>query len=150
MLFILIVFVFLSGCYTAWNIGANDVANAVGPSVGSGVLTLRQAVIIAAIFEFLGAVFFGDRVVGTIENNLVSVSSLAPKDYIYGMTAALISTGVWLQIASLFGWPVSTTHSIVGAVVGFGIVLGKGSIVHWDSVGTILIGWLLSPLIGGG
>lgn len=150
MLFILIVFVFLSGCYTAWNIGANDVANAVGPSVGSGVLTLRQAVIIAAIFEFLGAVFFGDRVVGTIENNLVSVSSLAPKDYIYGMTAALISTGVWLQIASLFGWPVSTTHSIVGAVVGFGIVLGKGSTVHWDSVGIILIGWLLSPLIGGG
>ncbi|WP_201456552.1 inorganic phosphate transporter [Chlamydia sp. 17-3921] len=147
---ILIIFVFLCGCYTAWNIGANDVANAVGPSVGSGVLTLRQAVIVAAIFEFLGAILLGDRVAGTIESSLVSVCNLTPEDYIYGMTAALLATGVWLQLASFFGWPVSTTHSIVGAVVGFGLILGKGSIVHWGSIGTILIGWLLSPLIGGG
>ncbi|SPN73800.1 Sulfate permease CysP,Phosphate transporter family [Chlamydia serpentis] len=147
----LIIFVLICGFYTSWNIGANDVANAVGPSVGSGVLTLRQAVIIAAIFEFLGALLLGDRVAGTIESNIVSVTNpiIASGDYMYGMTAALLATGVWLQLASFFGWPVSTTHSIVGAVIGFGLVLGKGTIVYWNSIGIILISWVLSPLIGG-
>ncbi|ANH78485.1 inorganic phosphate transporter [Candidatus Chlamydia sanziniae] len=147
----LIIFVLLCGFYASWNIGANDVANAVGPSVGSGVLTLRQAVLVAVIFEFLGALLLGDRVAGTIESSIVSVSDplITSGDYIYGMTAALLATGVWLQLASFFGWPVSTTHSIVGAVLGFGLVLGKGSIIYWNSVAVILIGWIASPLIGG-
>ncbi|ETR80605.1 putative low-affinity inorganic phosphate transporter [Chlamydia pneumoniae B21] len=144
----LIIFVLLCGFYTSWNIGANDVANAVGPSVGSGVLTLRQAVVIAAIFEFFGALLLGDRVAGTIESSIVSVTNpmIASGDYMYGMTAALLATGVWLQLASFFGWPVSTTHSIVGAVIGFGLVLGKGTIIYWNSVGIILISWILSLL----
>ncbi|BAE81716.1 phosphate permease [Chlamydia felis Fe/C-56] len=148
----LLIFVLLCGFYTSWNIGANDVANAVGPSVGSGVLTLRQAVVIAAIFEFLGALFLGDRVAGTIESRIVSVSDplMASGDYVYGMTGALLATGVWLQLASYFGWPVSTTHSIVGAVIGFGLVLGKGTVIYWGSIGTILVSWIISPLMGGG
>lgn len=147
----LVVFVLLCGFYTSWNIGANDVANAVGPSVGSGVLTLRQAVIIAIIFEFLGALFLGNRVAGTIESHIVSVSDplIASGDYVYGMTGALLATGVWLQLASYFGWPVSTTHSIVGAVIGFGLVLGKGTVIYWGFIGTIVISWILSPVLGG-
>ncbi|EPJ24491.1 phosphate transporter family protein, partial [Chlamydia psittaci 03DC29] len=147
----LLIFVLLCGFYTSWNIGANDVANAVGPSVGSGVLTLRQAVVIAAIFEFLGALFLGDRVAGTIESHIVSVSDplIASGEYVYGMTGALLATGVWLQLASYFGWPVSTTHSIVGAVIGFGLVLGKGTVIYWGSIGAILVSWVISPLMGG-
>lgn len=147
----LLCFVLLCSFYTSWNIGANDVANAVGPSVGSGVLTLRQAVIIAAVFEFLGALFLGGRVAGTIESQLVSVSDslFTSRDFVYGMTAALLSTGVWLQLASFFGWPVSTTHSIVGAVVGFGLVLGHGTMIHWGSIGVIVLSWFLSPVLGG-
>lgn len=150
-MFALLIFALLCGFYTSWNIGANDVANAVGPSVGSGVLTLKQAVLIAAVFEFLGALFLGDRVAGTIENHIVAVShpSLASGDYVYGMTGALLATGVWLQLASFFGWPVSTTHSIVGAVIGFGLVLGKGTVIYWGSVGAIFVSWLISPLMGG-
>ncbi|EPP34841.1 phosphate transporter family protein [Chlamydia ibidis] len=150
-MFALLVFVLLCSFYTSWNIGANDVANAVGPSVGSGVLTLRQAVLVAAVFEFLGALLLGNRVAGTIESSIVSVSDpiIASTDYILGMTAALLATGVWLQLASFFGWPVSTTHSIVGAVVGFGLVLGNGTVIYWESVGVIAISWILSPLVGG-
>lgn len=150
-MFSLLIFVLISGFYTSWNIGANDVANAVGPSVGSGALTLKQAVLIAAIFEFLGAILLGDRVTGTIEGGLVSVpdSMLGSRDYVFGMTAALLATGVWLQLASFFGWPVSTTHSIVGAVVGFGAVLGHGAVLHWGAIGAIAVSWLLSPFLGG-
>ena len=104
-MWLLLICVVVGGFYTAWNIGANDVANAVGPSVGAGVLTLRQVVVVAAIFEFLGAVLLGDRVIDTIESGLVAPSDLvlSSQDYIFGMAAALFATGVWLQIASFFG-----------------------------------------------
>lgn len=150
-MFALLVFILFCGFYASWNIGSNDVANAVGPSVGSGVLSLRQAVIIAAIFEFLGALFLGDRVTGTIESGLVSVpdSVFTSKDYIYGMIAALLATGTWLHLASFFGWPVSTTHAIVGAIIGFGIALGHSSVIHWQAIGIITLSWVLSPVIGG-
>jgi Phosphate/sulphate permeases len=147
----LLVCVVIGGFYTAWNIGANDVANAVGPSVGAGVLTLRQAVLIAAVFEFLGAVVLGDRVIGTIESGLVAPADhvLSSQDYVFGMTAALFATGVWLQIASFFGWPVSTTHAIVGGVLGFGIILKEDAVIYWDSCARIFVSWLASPIIGG-
>lgn len=150
-MWLLLVCVVVGGFYTAWNIGANDVANAVGPSVGAGVLTLRQAVLIAAIFEFLGAVLLGDRVIGTIESGLVAPSGnvLSSQDYVFGMTAALFATGVWLQIASFFGWPVSTTHAIVGAVLGFGIILKDDAVIYWNSCGRVFVSWLASPIVGG-
>src|SRR5262249_8876119 len=109
---ILIAFVIIAGFYMAWNIGANDVANAMGTSVGSGALTLRQAVLVAAILEFSGAFFFGSHVSDTIQNGIIDSSLFAKNPYIlvYGMLASLLSAGVWLQIASYFGLPVSTTH----------------------------------------
>jgi PiT family inorganic phosphate transporter len=149
---ILLILAVLSGFYVAWNIGANDVANAVGTSVGSGALTLKQAVLIAAIFEFVGAFFLGGSVSETVESGIVnpSIFSNDMADYIYGMLASLLAAGVWLQIASYFGWPVSTTHSIVGAVLGFGVVLGGLDSVYWGQIGSIAASWLISPLLGGG
>lgn len=140
------------GFYVAWNIGANDVANAIGTSVGSKALTLRQAVILAAIFEFAGAFFLGGEVSETLEGKIVNASIFAgqPYDYIYGMLASLLAAGLWLQIATFFGWPVSTTHSIVGAVAGFGIVVGGFDAIHWEAFVSILASWILSPLLGGG
>ena len=140
------------GFYVAWNIGANDVANAIGTSVGSKALTLVQAVIIAAIFEFAGAYFLGGNVAETVEGRIVNVSLFSndPTDFIYGMLASLLAAGVWLQIASFFGWPVSTTHSIVGAVAGFGLVLGGFHAIYWRELGSIALSWVISPLLGGG
>ncbi|MEG1542363.1 MAG: inorganic phosphate transporter [Victivallaceae bacterium] len=147
----LVILVILCGLYAAWNIGANDVANAVGTSVGSGALSLKQAVIIAAVFEFLGAFVFGGEVSGTIESRIVNFSGFpgGTLDYVYGMTAALLATGVWLQTASFFGWPVSTTHSIIGAVIGFGLVVGNSGAIYWGHVFSIILSWILSPLFGG-
>ncbi|MEZ5315345.1 MAG: anion permease [Chlamydiales bacterium] len=141
----------LSGFYVAWNIGANDVANAVGPAVGSGALKLRQAVIIAAIFEFAGAFFLGGSVSSTVESGIINseIFSHNMMDYVYGMLASLLAAGLWLQIASYFGWPVSTTHSIVGAVVGFGLVLGGMDSIYWGQIGSIAASWLISPFLGG-
>jgi phosphate/sulfate permease len=135
----------------AWNIGANDVANAMGTSVGSGALTLKQAVYIAAILEFSGAFFFGSHVSETIQNGIID-STLFNKDpfiVVYGMLSALIAAGAWLQLASYYGWPVSTTHSIVGAIVGFGAVVGGVEAIYWDNVAFIATSWVLSPLFGG-
>jgi phosphate/sulfate permease len=148
---ILLVLVLIAGFYTAWNIGANDVANAMGTSVGSGALTLKQAVILAAIFEFTGALFFGSHVSDTIQSGIInsSVFSGQPLILVYGMLAALTGTGIWLQTASYFGWPVSTTHSIVGGIIGFGAVIGGVDAVYWDNVGFIFISWIASPILGG-
>ena len=139
------------GFYVAWNIGANDVANAVGPAVGSGALTLFQAVIIAAIFEFLGAFLLGANVSETLESGIVNPILFADNsgDYIYGMLAALIATGIWLQIASFFGWPVSTTHTIVGGVLGFGLIYGGVGSIFWGTIGSIAASWIISPILGG-
>jgi PiT family inorganic phosphate transporter len=134
----------------AWNIGANDVANAMGTSVGSGALTLRQAVCIAAVLEFSGAFFFGSHVSETIQKGIVDSSIFRdPLILVYGMLSALIAAGAWLQIASYYGWPVSTTHSIVGAVVGFGAVAGGVEAIYWENVIYIATSWILSPVFGG-
>ncbi len=148
---ILLAAVLLAGLYMAWNIGANDVANAIGTSVGSGALTLRQAVVLAAIMEFAGAFLFGSHVSETIQTGIIQVEDFAHNPYllVYGMLSALIAAGVWLQIASYYGWPVSTTHSIVGAIVGFGLVAGGVEMVQWNHVVSIVSSWVISPLLGG-
>lgn len=148
---ILLILVLAAGFYMSWNIGANDVANAIGTSVGSGALRLRQAVIVAAILEFAGAFFFGSYVTGTIQKGIIDpqIFSADPLLYVFGMLSALLAAGVWLQLASYYGWPVSTTHTIVGAVIGFGAVAGGIEAVQWDNITYILISWVLSPLIGG-
>lgn len=147
-LFILII---IAGLYMAWSIGANDVANAMGTSVGSGALTLFQAVIIASVLEFSGAYFFGSHVSATIQTGIVDPEFFAdrPLDLVYGMLASLIGVGVWLQLATYFGWPVSTTHSIIGALIGFGAVIGGVDAVQWETVGLIGLSWIVSPLVGG-
>lgn len=148
---ILLVLVLIAGLYMAWNIGANDVANAMGTSVGSGALTLKHAILIAAVLEFSGAFFFGGHVSETIQTGLIDSAFFTqnPMELVYGMLSALIATGVWLQIASYYGWPVSTTHSIVGSVVGFGAVVGGVKSVYWEQVAFVVSSWLLSPLLGG-
>jgi PiT family inorganic phosphate transporter len=139
------------GLYMAWGIGANDVANAMGTSVGSGALTLRRAVILAAILEFSGAFFVGTHVSETVRKGIIDPAIFANDGmaFMLGMLAALLAAGVWLQVASYFGWPVSTTHSIVGSIVGFGAVYGGLEAVHWDKVGTIVASWVVSPLLSG-
>ncbi|MBA3815674.1 MAG: inorganic phosphate transporter [Parachlamydiaceae bacterium] len=148
---ILLILVVLAGAYMAWNIGANDVANAMGTSVGSGALTLKQAVCIAAVLEFSGAFFFGSHVSETIQKGIVDSAIFEPDPLVlvYGMLSALIAAGAWLQLASYYGWPVSTTHSIVGAVIGFGAVVGGVEAIYWDNVAFIVTSWVLSPLFGG-
>ncbi|MFC1626443.1 inorganic phosphate transporter [Pseudomonadota bacterium] len=139
------------GVFMAWGIGANDVANAMGTSVGSKALTFRQAVIIAAIFECAGAVLAGGEVTKTIRKGIVDVSSLGdtPELLVYGMLASLLAAGIWLMVATRMGWPVSTTHSIVGAIVGFGAVGIGMEAVQWGKVGTIAMSWVTSPLLAG-
>lgn len=149
--FVLLALVLVAGLYMSWNIGANDVANAMGTSVGSGALTLRQAVLVAAIFEFCGAFFFGSHVSSTIQSGIVDPETFAhsPRLLVYGMLSSLIAAGAWLQIASYFGWPVSATHSIVGALIGFGLVIGGIDAVYWTSIYSIVSSWIISPLLGG-
>lgn len=139
------------GLFMAWGIGANDVANAMGTSVGSGALTLRHAIIIAAMFEFAGAVLAGGQVTQTIRKGIVDASSLTatPDILVYGMLAALLAAGVWLLVASYFGWPVSTTHSIVGAIVGFALVGIGITAVQWVKIAAIVASWVISPLLAG-
>jgi len=139
------------GIFMAWGIGANDVANAMATSVGSKALTIKQAILVAAVFEFLGAVLAGGAVTSTIRKGIVDASLLSgsPELLIYGMLAALLAAGTWLFIASRNGWPVSTTHSIVGALVGFAAVGIGFDAVQWGKVGTIVMSWVISPLTAG-
>ena len=139
------------GLFMAWGIGANDVANAMGTSVGSKALTIRQAILVAAIFEFAGAVLAGGEVTSTIRKGIVDTDLLAhsPELLVHGMLASLLAAGIWLLVASRYGWPVSTTHSIVGAVVGFSAVgLGLDA-VKWGQVMIIVMSWVASPLVAG-
>ena len=147
--FIILVIAGLLGFFAAWGIGANDVANAMGTSVGSKALTLKQAVLIAAIFEFLGAYLAGGEVTSTIRKGIVNpvVYQDNVDIFIVGMMATLLATGSWLLIASKNGWPVSTTHSIVGAIVGFVMITKGSSYVSWDKIVDILYSWVSSPLI---
>ena len=147
--FIILVIAGLLGFFAAWGIGANDVANAMGTSVGSKALTLKQAVLIAAIFEFLGAYLAGGEVTSTIRKGIVNPEVYQDNVdiFIVGMMATLLATGSWLLIASKNGWPVSTTHSIVGAIVGFVMITKGSSYVSWDKIVEILYSWVSSPLI---
>lgn len=137
--------------YMAWAIGANDVANAMGTSVGSGALTLGGAVVVAGVLEFAGAFFVGGHVTETIRNGIIDLDAVAetPDVLVHGMLASLMAAATWLLIASRAGWPVSTTHSIVGAIVGFALVGVGAHAVQWDRIGQIAASWVVSPLLGG-
>ena len=141
----------LVGLYMAWNIGANDVANAMGTSVGSKALTLAQAIAIAGILEFLGATLVGAYVTDTVRKGIVDPALFAqdPRLFAMGMTAALTGAAVWLNVATLVGWPVSTTHAIVGAVAGFGILTGGLDAINWGTLGKVVASWVVSPAMGG-
>ena len=141
----------LFGFFMAWGIGANDVANAMGTSVGSRALTITQAIFIAMIFEFAGAYLAGGEVTSTIRKGIIDADVMAghPELMVYGMLSALLAAATWLLIASIKGWPVSTTHSIVGAIVGFAAVGISVDAIHWGKVGNIMASWVVSPLIAG-
>lgn len=148
---VLTLLLLAAGFYMSWNIGANDVSNAMGTSVGSGALTLRRAVIIAAVLEFSGAFFLGSSVSETLQKGIIEMNQFAhdPTSLLIGMFSALLATSVWLQVASYMGWPVSTTHAIVGAILGFGIVVGGTSVIQWKEVGSIALSWIVSPVLSG-
>ncbi|ARU28846.1 inorganic phosphate transporter [Cellvibrio sp. PSBB006] len=148
---ILLILACIFGVFMAWGIGANDVANAMGTSVGSRALTMRQAIVIAMIFEFLGAYLAGGEVTATIRSGIVdpALMSATPELLVYGMLSALLAAGVWLLIASILGWPVSTTHSIVGAIIGFAAVGISVDAVDWSSVTSIVSSWVVSPVVAG-
>jgi len=148
---VLVVLAVIFGLYMTWGIGANDVANVMGTSVGSGAITVRTAIIIAGIFEFAGAAIAGGNVTSTIRKGIIDPSSIVdrPEILVFGMLAALLAAAVWLMIASTRGWPVSTTHAIVGAVVGFAVAGIGVDAVQWGKIGQIVASWVVSPLLGG-
>lgn len=148
---ILLVLACLFGLFMAWGVGANDVANAMGTSVGSGALTIRQAILIAMVFEFMGAYLAGGEVTSTIRKGIIDPATMAgtPEYLVYGMLSALLAAGTWLLVASMAGWPVSTTHSIVGAIVGFAAVGISVDAVAWPKVGKIVASWVVSPVLAG-
>ena len=139
------------GIFMAWGIGANDVANAMATSVGSKAVTIKQAIVLAAIFEFSGAYLAGGQVTKTIRKGIVDLDAFGGNAdlLIWGMLASLLAAGTWLLIASSKGWPVSTTHSIVGAVIGFAAVGVSADAVSWGKVGTIVMSWVVSPILAG-
>ena len=141
----------LFGFFMAWGVGANDVANAMGTSVGSKARTIKQAIMIAVVFEFAGAFLAGGEVTSTIRKGMVDMTAIQgqPELLIYGMLSALLAAAIWLMVATQFGWPVSTTHSIVGAIVGFAAVGIGVDAVKWAKIGTIAVSWVASPLLAG-
>jgi PiT family inorganic phosphate transporter len=146
---LLLLLACLFGFFMAWGVGANDVANAMGTSVGSKALTIKQAILIAMVFEFAGAYLAGGEVTETIKNGIVDASMISPDLMVLGMMSALLAAGTWLLVASSRGWPVSTTHSIVGAVIGFAAVGVSMDAVHWEGVGPIVASWVVSPVLSG-
>lgn len=156
---LLFILATLFGVFMAFNIGGNDVANSFGTSVGAGTLTIKQALAVAAIFEVSGALIAGGEVTDTIRKGIVDLSAvpIEPIQFVYIMMSALVSAAFWLLFATKKGWPVSTTHSIIGGIVGSSITLGVMltgseqalSLVHWSEIGTIALSWILSPLLGG-
>ena len=144
--------------FMAFNIGGNDVANSFGTSVGAGTLSMKQALVVASVFEVSGAVLAGGEVTDTVRSGIVDLNAihgLDPMEFAFIMMSALLGAAVWLLVATRMGWPVSTTHSIVGGIVGaaltVGFITGKGgwSMVQWDQIGQIAVSWVLSPLLGG-
>jgi PiT family inorganic phosphate transporter len=148
---ILLILACVFGVFMAWGIGANDVANAMGTSVGSRALTMKQAICVAMVFEFLGAYLAGGEVTATIRSGIVNPEYMnnAPDLLVFGMLSSLLAAGCWLLIASIMGWPVSTTHSLVGAIIGFAAVGISTDAVQWSSVSTIVSSWVISPVIAG-
>lgn len=156
---IIIALAAVLGLYMAWNIGANDVANSMADAVGSKAISIRNAVIAAGICEFAGAVLVGAQVTDTVRKGIVdpvvlaSLPGMTPHDaaviMVIGMSAALLSAAFWLNISTIFGMPVSTTHSIVGAVAGFGLIAAGAHAVNWNKLTQIVASWFISPVIGG-
>lgn len=148
---IIVILACIFGFFMAWGVGANDVANAIGTSVGSKALTLKQAILIAILFEFAGAYLAGGAVTATIRKGIIDPALLAgsPDLLIFGMLSSLLAAGIWLLIATHYGWPVSTTHSIVGAIVGFAAVGISMEAVQWAKVTKIVASWVVSPLMAG-
>lgn len=153
----ILVVTILFGCFMAFNIGGNDVANSFGTSVGAGTLTMKQALIVAAIFEVGGAVLAGGEVTDTVHSGIVDLEgvNLAPMDFVFIMMSALLGAAIWLLIATKMGWPVSITHSIVGGIVGASVTLGAVTgtrgweMVQWGEIAQIVVSWFPSPLLGG-
>jgi len=139
--------------FMAWGVGANDVANAMGTSVGARAITIKQAIIIAMIFEFTGAWLAGGEVTSTIRSSIIDVETAGfderPELLVYGMLSSLLAAGIWLIIASRYGLPVSTTHSIIGAIVGFAAVGISFDAIMWGQIGSIVASWVVSPLVAG-
>ncbi len=147
--FAFLVLACLFGFFMAWGVGANDVANAMGTSVGSRALTIRQAILVAMVFEFCGAYFAGGEVTETIRSGIVAPQYMTPDLLVFGMLSALLAAGVWLLLATIKGWPVSTTHSIVGAIIGFASVGVSVHAVHWGAIGPIVASWVVTPVLSG-
>jgi PiT family inorganic phosphate transporter len=147
--FVLLVLACCFGFFMAWGVGANDVSNAMGTSVGSKALTIKQAIMIAMVFEFLGAYLAGGQVTETIKNGIVATDMISPDMFVLGMLSALLAAGTWLLIASMRGWPVSTTHSIVGALIGFASVGVSMDAVNWSGLVPIVSSWVITPFISG-
>ncbi len=147
--FILLVLACIFGFFMAWGVGANDVANAMGTSVGSRALTIRQAIVIAMVFEFCGAYFAGGEVTDTIKNGIVNTDSMTPDLLVLGMMSSLLAAGTWLLIATTKGWPVSTTHTIIGAVIGFAAIGVSVDSVHWSEILPITASWVVTPFLSG-
>ena len=147
----LLILACIFGFFMAWGIGANDVANAIGTSVGSKAISIRNALIIAAIFESAGAVLAGGQVAHTIRSGIIDPSMFVsePQLLVYGMLASLLAAGSWLMLASHYGWPVSTTHSIVGAIIGFGLLELGVQAIDWHVVTSIVMSWVVTPLLAG-
>ncbi|MFC1782980.1 inorganic phosphate transporter [Planctomycetota bacterium] len=148
---ILIIAAVIIGIYMAWNIGANDVANSMADAVGSRALTIFWAVVLAGICEFAGAVLVGSHVTNTIRKGIIDTQPFVknPQILAHGMICAMLAAAIWLNLASYFGMPVSTTHSIVGAIVGFGILQAGFFNIHWGKMGLIVASWFISPIAGG-
>jgi PiT family inorganic phosphate transporter len=148
---VLIIVTGIFGFYMAWNIGANDVANAMGTSVGSKALKYWQAIVIAGIFEFLGCYLVGGHVASTIQSKILVVDFFRGReiDFALGMLSALLSSAIFLNFATWRGWPVSTTHAIIGALAGVGLVIGGVHIIRWSTMGGIVLSWIISPIAGG-
>ncbi len=147
---VLLVVAAMIGGYMALNIGANDVANNVGPAVGAKAITMTGAIVIAAVFESSGALIAGGDVVSTVKNGIIDPKQITDINlYVYAMISALLAGAIWLNLATAMGAPVSTTHSIVGAVLGAGIAAGGWGIANWSSMGSIAASWVISPVLGG-
>jgi PiT family inorganic phosphate transporter len=147
----MVIMAMIFGLFMTWGVGANDLANAMGTSVGSGAVSVKQVIVIAIIFEFLGAVLAGGHVTQTIRKGIIDPSPIInnPEILVFGMLAALLAAGFWLMFASTKGWPVSTSHSIVGAIVGFAIVGIGPEAVNWNKIIKVVISWIISPAMGG-